>query len=539
LDRLVGYKISPFLWKKVARGLSAGRVQSVAVRLIVERENEIRGFKPEEYWTIMAQFINGFDAELSKIDGKTLDKFAVQNENEADKIVVELKKQNFVIAAINKKINIKNPLPPFITSTLQQESVKRLGYSSKKTMFIAQRLYERGLITYMRTDSVNLSQEALTSSKAWLEKEYGTEYAVSAPRVFTGKSKLAQEAHEAIRPTNIGKSADELEDESDKKLYRLIWQRFVASQMPPAKVAVTSVEVAAGSYTLKTSGQQIVFDGYLKVWPQKFAEKTLPELREGQELELKDILPEQHFTEPPARYSEASLIKTLEEYGIGRPSTYAPIISVIQLRNYVKKEKGRFFPTEIGEIVNKVLTEHFPEIVDVDFTAKIETTLDEVAEGKEKWQDVMGAFYGPFSKNLEAKYEEVSKDEVMPVEQTDEKCEKCGKPMIIKYGRFGKFMACSGFPDCKTTKQLPKEAPKKIGMKCPRCNEGEIVERRVTRGRARGKIFWGCENYPKCDYASWTNPLNPPEEKSKEKKLKPEQTEDDKPVEELEKLTEE
>ncbi|MDP2696019.1 MAG: type I DNA topoisomerase [bacterium] len=515
LDRLVGYQLSPFLWKKVARGLSAGRVQSVAMRLIVERENEIRAFKPEEYWTIMASFLNSVEADLAKIDNETLDKFAIKTQAEADKLVADLKNQNFAVTKVNKKTTYKNPLPPFITSTLQQESVKRLGYSSKKTMFLAQRLYEQGLITYMRTDSVNLSQEALGAAKGWLAKNYGEDYAASAPRVFTSKSRLAQEAHEAIRPTDINNSPDSIKDEAIKKVYRLIWQRFTASQMPPAKVAVTSIEIHAGQYTLKTSGQQIVFDGYLKVWPQKFAERTLPELSEGQVLELEGIIPQQHFTEPPARYSEAGLIKTLEEYGIGRPSTYAPIISVIQLRNYASKEKGRFHPTEIGEIVNKVLTEHFPEVVDINFTATMEERLDNVADGKEKWQKTIKEFHDPFAKHLAAKYEEVSKDDVMPEEQTDEKCEKCSKPMIIKYGRFGKFMACSGFPDCKTTKQLPKAAPKSTGIKCSKCNEGELVERRVSKGRARGKIFWGCSKYPACDNASWEDPTKPKEEKEK------------------------
>lgn len=523
LDRLVGYKLSPFLWKKLVGGLSAGRVQSVAVRLIVDRENEIRAFKPEEYWSIeallqsrgLARNSTRTDADITatlvKIDGKTLEKFDIKNKEEAERIAQDLKNQNFVISKIEKKTAIKNPLPPFITSTLQQEAVKKLGYSSKKTMFIAQRLYEHGHITYMRTDSVNLSEEALKATKIWLEKKFGDDYAAAAPRVFTGKSRLAQEAHEAVRPTDVNRVADDFEDESEKKLYRLIWQRFVASQMPAAKVAVTSVDINAGIYGLKTTGQQIIFDGYLKVWPQKFSEKDLPELKEDENLTLKDILPQQHFTEPPPRYSEASLIKSLEEHGIGRPSTYAPIISVIQFRNYVKKEKGRFYTTEIGEMVNKVLTEHFPNIVDVDFTAKMEEQLDHVASGEEKWQKLIGEFYGPFAKNLEEKYIEVKKTIVE--EKTDQVCEKCGKPMVIKFGRFGKFMACSGFPDCKNTRQVAKEPPKEIGMVCPKCGQGQVIERRVSRGRARGKIFWGCIRYPDCDYASWTNPLIPVAEK--------------------------
>jgi len=522
LDRLVGYKLSPFLWKKIASGLSAGRVQSVAVRLIVELENEIRNFKPQEYWSIEALLQLGqttpneannnvekdFSAILVKIDDKTLDKFDIKTKEQAESIAKDLVNADFKISEITKKEISKNPLPPFITSTLQQEAAKKLGFSSKKTMFIAQRLYEQGFITYMRTDSVNLSQEATMAAKEWLEKNLGNAYALATPRTFTAKSRLAQEAHEAIRPTDVNRQADELQDDGDKKLYRLIWQRFLASQMPAAKIAATSVEIRAGKYGLKAIGQQIIFDGYLKIWPSRVTDRYLPPLRIGEQLIAKEIKPEQHFTEPPPRYTEASLIKTLEEYGIGRPSTYASIISVIQERNYVRKEKGRFYPTEIGELVNKVLTEHFPEIVDVDFTAKMEDGLDKIAEGKEKWQDLVSAFYGSFTKNLNEKYREVSKRELTE-EKTDIKCDVCGREMIIKTGRFGRFLACTGFPECKNTKPLnqqPKEAPKAIGLKCPKCAQGEIVERRVSRGRARGKIFWGCSRYPECDYATWENP---------------------------------
>lgn len=517
LDRLVGYKLSPFLWKKVMRGLSAGRVQSVAVKLIVERENEIRSFKADEYWTIVADLLkSGMATEfnLAKIDGKTIDKLEIKDKDHSDSILKELEKGTYKVTSVEKREAKKNPLPPFTTSTMQQAAATRLGFSAKKTMVIAQHLYENGHITYMRTDSVNLSTDALDAVKDWLGKELGKEYAVSAPRHFKASSKLAQEAHEAIRPTNAAATPDiiELKDEGEKKLYRLIWQRFVGSQMPPAQVAMTSAEVEAGKYTFRTSGQQIVFDGFLKVWPQKFSERELPDFQSGEILELKELKPIQHFTEPPPRYTEASLIKTLEEFGIGRPSTYAPTISVIQVRNYVKKESGKFSPTETGELVNKVLVQHFPEIVDIGFTAKMEEEFDHIADGKEKWQEVIGGFYIPFAKNLEAKYLEVNRSDYVQEEMTDEKCEKCGKLMMIKYGRFGKFMACSGFPDCKTTKALPKEPPKTIGMKCPKCLEGDVIERKVSKGRARGKMFWGCSNYPKCDYASWTNPLNPPVE---------------------------
>lgn len=530
LDRLVGYKLSPFLWKKIAGGLSAGRVQSVAVRLIADRESEIRSFKPQEYWTIIVRFSQSqgadsnnpefVEANLVKIGETALDKFDIVTQPAAEKIAADLQAQSFRLAKVAKKQVSKNPLAPFITSTLQQEAAKRLGFSSKKTMFIAQRLYEHGLITYMRTDSVNLSSEALVTAQKLIREKFGEDYVLAAPRIFTVKSRLAQEAHEAIRPTDPFQDIEtaHLESEADAKLYKLIWQRFIASQMPAAKIALTTFEISGGHYVLKAGGQQIIFDGYLKVWPQKFSEKNLPDWSENDILNLNEVRPEQHFTEPPPRYSEATLIKALEEHGIGRPSTYAPIISVIQLRNYVKKEKGRFSPTEIGELVNKVLTEHFPEIVDIDFTAKLEEELDDIAHGKAGWQEVIGNFYSPFAKNLAEKYSEVSKKELLPEEMTDEKCEKCGRPMVIKMGRFGKFTACSGFPDCKNTKQLPKEPPKLIGLKCSKCSQGEVVERRVSRGRARGKIFWGCSRYPDCDYASWTNPLRSAEEKSEEKK---------------------
>ena len=563
LDRLVGYKLSPFLWKKVAGGLSAGRVQSVALRLIVDREREIRDFKPEEYWSISAllekltvsggftgsgQPLNIIEATLAKINGKALDKFGIKNKEAAEKIVADLKQCAFSVAKIETKEIRKTPLPPFTTSTLQQEAAKRLHYSSKKTMVLAQHLYENGHITYMRTDSVNLSTESTSAAKEWLEQNLGTNYASEAPRAFKTKSKLAQEAHEAVRPTDPENTPEKiaLADPGEKKLYELIWRRFIASQMPQARISSTTVEILAArnsrqggippplskvvnesagqlpitNYQLRCTGQQILFDGYLKIWPQKLEEKQLPELKENEELELKEVKPEQHFTEPPPRYSEASLIKTLEEYGIGRPSTYAPTISVIQIRRYCFKEQGRFKPTEIGELVNKVLTENFPEIVDVGFTAQMEDELDEIAAGRISWQGVISEFYEPFAKNLEAKYQEVSKKELTQ-EQTDIKCELCGKPMIIKMSRFGRFLACSGFPECKNTKSLnnnnngQKEPPKSIGLKCPKCSEGEIVERHVHRGRARGKLFWGCNRYPNCDYASWDNPLEPKKEKSK------------------------
>lgn len=520
LDRLVGYKLSPFLWKKVVRGLSAGRVQSVALKLIVEREEEINKFKPDEYWTILAKFETDqkekFEASLSKINGEALEKLGIKNEGEARKIQADLENSEFSIKKIEKSETSKNPSPPFITSTLQQSASRFLGFSAKKTMFLAQSLYENGHITYMRTDSTNISKDALAAAQNWIKENLGEKYSEGA-KTYKGKSKLAQEAHEAIRPTNpnlapkeFGSTKKSLEKD-EERLYDLIWRRFIASQLPSAILDSTKIEISALSklspkpHTLVANGNTIRFNGFLRVWPIKLEEKEFPFLKESDHLQLLSVSPIQHFTEPPPRYNEASLIKTLEKFGIGRPSTYAPTLSVIENRNYVEKVDKRFKPTEIGILVNKIICENFPEIVDIEFTAKMEEDLDEIAEGKEKWRDVIRLFYEPFSKHLEKMYENVKKEVVE--EKTDEICDKCGKPMVIKFGRFGKFIACSGFPDCKNTKKI--ETPKKlIGLKCPKCAEGDVVEKRVNRkGRARGKIFWGCSRYPNCDYASWTNPL--------------------------------
>lgn len=488
LDRLVGYKLSPFLWEKVAKRLSAGRVQSVALRLIAERENEIRNFKPEEYWTIIAFFLKlkkKFEAQL-KLDIKT--------ETEAKKITDELKNCEFKVSRIEKKQIKRNPPSPFTTSTLQQEAAKRLHLSAKQTMFFGQGLYEKGFITYMRTDSLNLSQESLAAAKSWIENNLGKDYASQAPRVFKTKSRLAQEAHEAIRPTNPQLMTSDVINlkEGEKKIYDLIWRRFIASQLPQAIFDATRVEIAAGNYLLIANGNILRFDGFLKIWAQKFQEKELPELKENEILKLKEIKPEQHFTEPAGRYNEATLIKTLEEYGIGRPSTYAPIISVIQERNYVQKNaERRFEPTAIGELVNNVLTEHFPKIVDIKFTAKMEEELDEIAQGQKKWPLVIKEFYEPFAENLEQKYQEVEKQK--PIEEkTEEVCEKCGQPMVIKFGRFGRFLACSGFPDCKNAKPIT------LGP-CPKCQTGKIVARKTKKGR----FFYGCSRYPECDFTAW------------------------------------
>lgn len=526
LDRLVGYKLSPFLWKKIARGLSAGRVQSVALRLIVEREDEIGKFKPETYFTILGDFKTErgtFPAALGKINGQTVPKLGIKTSEEAETILKEIKDAKWSVSDVEKKEAHKNPMPPFITSTLQQSAAQNFGFSSKKTMFLAQSLYESGHITYMRTDSVNLSADALGEARSWIESNLGAKYVLPAPRRYKTKSRLAQEAHEAIRPTrpNVPTFSGS-KDES--RLYDLIWRRFMASQLPSAVFDATRVEIESGDkkYIFLAHGNIMKFDGFLKIWKAKFEEKELPDIRKSENAELLKIASEEHQTEPPPRYNEASLIKALEKFGIGRPSTYAPTISVIQARNYVEKRQGRFYPTEIGTLVNKVLTEHFPEIVDIQFTAKMEDDLDSIADGKTKWQEVIRSFYEPFAKHLEKMYAEVSKENII-TETTDEVCEKCGKPMAVKFGRFGKFLACSGYPECKTTKPLKKEPPKSTGIKCTEClasperkdAPGELVERRVSKGRARGKMFWGCSKYPDCKHATWTNPANPAEEKKK------------------------
>ncbi|MFH0890619.1 MAG: type I DNA topoisomerase [Candidatus Liptonbacteria bacterium] len=534
LDRIVGYKLSPFLWRKVQRGLSAGRVQSVALRLIADREEEIQKFQNQEYWSLFAKLKSGegeFQAELYRIGEKNLDKLELGNEALVKKIISDLEGASFRITEVERKETAKNPMPPFTTSTLQQAAAQRLGFSAGRTMRTAQRLYENGFITYMRTDSVNLAAEALKSGRAWIKENLGPKYLPDTPRHFKNKSRLAQEAHEAVRPTQPALTPEKFGGEPEEvKLYNLIWRRFIACQMNPAVFDAVRAEVLSEKngvvpHRLKANGNTLKFDGFLKIWQTKFEENELPPLRENSVAELREWLPEQHFTQPPARFNEASLIKTLEQYGIGRPSTYAPIIYVIQARGYVEKQQGRFFPTEIGTLVNKVMTENFSEIVDIQFTAKMEEELDNIAEGKREWRGVIKEFYDPFAKNLEGKYETVVKRDLID-EKTDQVCEKCGKPMIIKLGRFGKFMACSGYPECKNTKSL-KDPPKPTGIFCPKCKltrspapegatdgkQGELVEKAVSRkGRARGKIFWGCNRYPDCDYATWTDPTRVPPE---------------------------
>ena len=511
LDRIVGYKLSPFLWKKVFRGLSAGRVQSVALRLIADREDERKAFRPQEYWSIDATLKNGqeFEASLCSIEDKQVGKMDIGKEVDAKVIKKDLEKATCAVARVEQKERKRNPLPPFTTSTLQQEASRRLHMSARQTMSLAQSLYENGHITYMRTDSVNLSSESLQAAKEWISGELGRKYVLDAPRVFRGKSKMAQEAHEAIRPTRPDLVPEKLKGQTklsgkDVKLYDLIWRRFIASQLPPAQFDATTIDTKASAtktYMLRSTGSVLRFDGFLKIWPSKVSENELPDVSEGDDLELKEVRAEQHFTEPPPRYTEASLVKALEENGIGRPSTYAPTISVIQTRNYIEKDDNRrFLPTETGTIVNNLLKEHFPKIVDIGFTAEMEGNLDNIAEGKEDWVKLIRTFYGPFDKHLEEKYEEVAKMTPEVTETTDEKCEKCGKDMMVKIGRFGKFLACTGFPDCKTTKSFVTE--KDSFGDCPDCTDGKITRKRTKKGR----FFYGCSNYPDCEHASWKKP---------------------------------
>ncbi len=517
LDRLVGYKLSPLLWKKLVKGLSAGRVQSPAVRLIVEREREIEKFKPQEYWSIEAELKDKketFWAKLVKKGGKTLDKLEIKTEKQVQEIIKDLEKAEYKIIDIRKKEINKSPRPPFITSTLQQQASRNLSFSVKQTMVIAQQLYEgvslnkkgaAGLITYMRTDSLNLSEKFLKESQSFIKKVYGDKYLEK--RVYKTKSKTAQEAHEAIRPTDCQNTPEKMAKYLNKnqlKLYDLIWRRAMASQMSKQILDSTAVDIEAKQYLFRANGLNIKFDGWLKIYPEKQKENYLPDLKINQILELKQLKPDQHFTEPPPRYSEASLVKILEEYGIGRPSTYAPIITTIQTRNYVLKEQKRFKPTEIGILVNDLLVKHFFDIVDYKFTAQLEDNLDEIAQGKEDYLKMLNNFYQPFIKNLQMKEEEIEKK--FTDEQTDEKCPKCNEPLVIKMGRFGKFLACTGFPKCRHTKSLTDSSGnnhEKIDIPCPKC-DGEIVKKRTRKG----KFFYGCSNWPKCDFAVWDEPTD-------------------------------
>lgn len=524
LDRLVGYKLSPLLWKKVKSGLSAGRVQSVALRLVVDREREIEAFKPVEYWDIWVDVAkvpkvsevsegNTFRANLLKIGEK---KAEVGSKEQADKVVADLSASAYKITDVRSKDVRKYPNPPFTTSTLQQAGANRLGYAPKRTMRLAQDLYEQGLITYMRTDSVNLSPQAVLATRKYILGKFGKEYLPDVFRKYKAKSRLAQEAHEAIRPTNITVDSLQLtvDSQEHKKLYDLIWKRMLVCQMAEAVVAETQVDVEAtiltpevsigatghtpGVYTLRATGQKIKFPGWYKVYDKpQIKEQVLPNLTNGEDLDLVKVNSEQKFTEPPPRYTEAALIKDLEKNDIGRPSTYAPTISTLYERAYIEKMEGKkIAPTPIGKTTCDFIVKYFPNIVDLKFTALMEDKLDQIAQGKQKMAITMEEFWGPFEKQIIKVGEEAQKMKV-EAEVTDELCEKCGKPMVIRYGRFGKFTACSGFPTCKNTKAIVEET----GMLCP--DDGGNV---ITRKTKRGKMFWGCSNYPKCKWASWTKP---------------------------------
>ena len=514
LDRIVGYKISPILWKKVKRGLSAGRVQSVAVKLIVDRENEIENFIPEEYWNIYADLKDEkskkqFEARFYGKNGK---KQEIHSKEEIAQILKTIENAKYTVSEVKKGEKKRNPAPPFTTSTMQQEASRKLGFTLKKTMSVAQGLYEGvkiaekgtvGLITYMRTDSTRISEEARASAKKQIVATYGEEYYENR---YYKTSKDAQDAHEGIRPTYADIEPDKIKDELTKdqyKLYKLIYNRFMASQMKPAIYDTMAVNIKADDYDFKANGQNLKFKGFMTLYVEGTDEKEekeegiLPELQENQEVKLLKINPKQSFTEPPARYTEASLVKTLEEKGIGRPSTYSPTITTILERRYIQKEQKQLVPTELGKIVNKILTENFTDVINVEFTAKIENEFDEIAEGKEQWKQMIREFYGPFEKKLEKVEKELEHVELVD-EVSDVPCDKCGRMMVYKYGKYGKFLACPGYPECKNTKPIIET----INVPCPKC--GAVVQVRKTK---RGKKYFICENNPQsCDYISWNKP---------------------------------
>ncbi|MCX6809456.1 MAG: type I DNA topoisomerase [Candidatus Berkelbacteria bacterium] len=505
IDRLVGYNLSPLLWKKVYKGLSAGRVQSVALRLVVEKEREIQGFKPKEYWDIIAKFEKDkiqFETRLVEEAGKKVDKLTVKTQKQAEEIIVKLEKGKYEVLSVDEKTENRYPYAPFTTSTLQQEAGNRLGFSSKQTMRLAQSLYEAGYITYMRTDSVNISSSAVQNIRKFISANF-KDALPDAPRVYKTKSKNAQEAHEAIRPADVSLSADKLtgQDERAAKLYDLIWRRAIASQMKEAVLDIIELKVKNADYVFAGRGQSIKFKGWLELYPEKITQMSLPKLSIGEILKLIELKKDQHFTEPPARYSEATLVKALEEKGIGRPSTYAPTISTIQDRGYVIKQSGRLIPEKVGFIVCDILVKNFSNIVDYDFTAQVEEKLDSIAEGKIKWQEVVREIYEPFKKELDAKSDSIEKTDMD--EKLEEKCPDCDKNLIIKQTRHGKFIGCTGFPDCRYTRSfVDPKTQEKIdaaneaikGRKCPKCGS----DLKIASGRYGP--FIGCSAYPKCKY---------------------------------------
>lgn len=511
LDRIVGYKISPILWNKVKSGLSAGRVQSVALKLIIDRENEIRNFNPEEYWSITGQYQkekSKFEASFYGINSKKQD---LPNQEAVSDILDKINKdEDWNILKVTRSKRNRNPKKPFTTSTLQQEGANRLNFRTNKTMSVAQQLYEGvslqrnqaiGLITYMRTDSTRISNTARNEAIDFIEDEYGKEYvgAKKAPANAAG----AQDAHEAIRPTSVTRTPNSIKKYLSKdqfRLYQLIWSRFVASQMKPAVYNTMRVDLEQNSVIFRANGSQLVFPGYQKAYKESTSEKDniLPDLEEGGTVSLVKLDPKQHFTQPPARFSEATMVKALEENGVGRPSTYAPTLNTLRKRYYVTMKNRRFEPTELGEIVNSLISEYFPQIVDIQFTADMEDRLDEIEDGEQEWVEVIDSFYQPFSQRVEKAEEEMEEVEIKD-EPAGFDCEKCGHPMVIKMGRYGKFYACSNFPDCRNTKAILK----KIGVTCPTCGKGEVVERKTKKNR----IFYGCEHYPDCEFSSWDKPI--------------------------------
>lgn len=538
LDRLVGYGVSPLLWKKVKRGLSAGRVQSAALRIVAEREREIEAFQPVEYWSLDADLAKNtgkaplkrdqFRASIFRLHGK---KAELSTGEEANAVMEALDGALWKVASVQRRQTKRNPQAPFTTSTLQQEASRKLGFSVRRTMQIAQELYEgvdlgaegtQGLITYMRTDSVNISQDVKYEARDVIAARFGDEFVPEKLPFYRTRSKGAQEAHEAIRPTAPGREPASIKgflSASQFRLYNLIWQRFMASQMAPARLDNTRVDINAGSqeeidsatppYVFRATGSIVTFQGWMAVYQMgrdegetdELDKGALPELSDEEMLKLMQLVPEQHFTQPPPRYTEATLVKALEEQGIGRPSTYVPTIATLQARNYVTLEEKKLIPTELGFVVNDLLVEHFPDIFDVGFTSQMEAELDDIANGEREWIPTLEEFYAPFTATLKTAEQTMEKVQIRD-EPTDEVCEKCGAPMVIKLGRFGKFMACSGFPDCRNSKPLLT----RIGVECPTCHQGEIVERRSRKGRK----FYGCERYPDCDFVSWNKPISIP-----------------------------
>ena len=515
LDRLVGYNISPLLWKKIKKGLSAGRVQSVAVRLIIDREKEIANFIPEEYWSIDAEFLKGkenFQAAFYGINNK---KTKLSSKEDVDSVMSKINGNQFEVVSVVKKERLRNPSLPFTTSSLQQEAARKLNFRAKKTMMLAQQLYEGidlgnegtvGLITYMRTDSTRISELAQNEAVEVISSLFGNQYVKNGNQKVK-KQANTQDAHEAIRPTSAIREPNSVKSFLSRdqfRLYKLIWERFVASQMAPAIMDTMAVTLKNGEVYYRANGSKIKFHGFMKLYiegtddQQEEKENMLPELVEGDIVKAEKLEPKQHFTQPPPRYTEARLVKTLEELGIGRPSTFAPTLDTIQRRGYVALDNKRFIPTELGEIVHEMIVEFFPEIINVEFTAQMEKSLDEIEEGKIEWVSIIDDFYKGFEKKLKVAEEEMEKVEIKD-EPAGEDCENCGHPMVFKMGRFGKFMACSNFPDCRNTKPIVKH----IDVKCPKCSEGNVIERKSKKKR----IFYGCDRYPECDFLSWDKPI--------------------------------